>query len=132
MVYYVSNQQQLFTPIDYTLLSVENSLQMLQSWNMIQYDSETTGRDCHINQLLLMQFGNMDGSIQIVVDCTTVDPLLYKDILESKYLIGQNIKFDLKFLYNYSIKPLKVYDTMIVEQLIYLAYPHFMIGALRI
>ena len=88
-------------------------------------------RDAHINQLLCAQFGDIEGINQIVVDCTTVDIKLYKELLETKYLIGQNIKFDLKFLYNYNIKPLNVYDTMIVEQLIYLGYPHHMIGATK-
>lgn len=52
-----------------------------------------------------------------------MDIKLYKDILESKLIIGQNLKFDLQFLYNYGIIPLRVYDTMIVEQLLYLGYP---------
>ena len=70
-----------------------------------------------------MQFGNKDKSIQIVVDCTTIDPKLYKEILESHFIIGQNLKFDLQWLYNYNIVPLNVYDTMICEQVLYLGYP---------
>ena len=58
-----------------------------------------------------------------MVDCVTTDIKLYKDVLESKLVIGQNLKFDLQFLYNYGIVPLNVYDTMIVEQLLYLGYP---------
>lgn len=58
-----------------------------------------------------------------MVDCVTTDIRLYKDVLESKLVIGQNLKFDLQFLYNYGIVPLNVYDTMIVEQLLYLGYP---------
>lgn len=44
-------------------------------------------------------------------------------MLETKRVIGHNLKFDLQFLYNYDIKPTKVYDTMIVEQVLYLGYP---------
>jgi ribonuclease D len=44
-------------------------------------------------------------------------------VLETKRVIGHNLKFDLQFLYNYGIKPTKVYDTMIVEQVLYLGYP---------
>ena len=47
----------------------------------------------------------------------------YKNILENTLIIGQNLKFDLQFLYNYNIVPRNVYDTMIVEQLLYLGYP---------
>ena len=95
----------------------------MKDWNNIQYDSETLGRDAHIGDLLLAQFGNYNKTIQIVVDCTTISIVNYKEILESKYIIGQNLKFDLQWLYNYSIVPRKVYDTMIVEQFLYLGYP---------
>ena len=44
-------------------------------------------------------------------------------LLENTLIIGQNLKFDLQFLYNYNIVPRNVYDTMIVEQLLYLGYP---------
>ena len=59
----------------------------------------------------------------MVVDTTTVSPLKYKELLENKYIIGHNLKFDLQFLYNYGIIPRKVYDTMTVEQLLHLGFP---------
>ena len=79
-------------------------------------------RDARICKLLCMQFGDSNGN-QIVVDTTTVSPLLYKEILEEKFIVGHNLKFDIQFLYNYSIIPRRVYDTMIVEQFLYLGYP---------
>lgn len=124
MIYLVSNQQFLFPEsAAITLISAEDSLKMMSSWGMIQYDSETSGRDPHVNDLLCIQMGNDAADARIVVDCSTINVKLYKEILESKPLIGHNIKFDLEFLYNYQIVPLKVYDTMIVEQLLYLGYP---------
>lgn len=123
MIYLVTNELSLFNSTVYKMLSIKESLKILDSWNMIQFDTETLGRDCHVCKLLLAQFGSIDKSIQIVVDCTTVDIKLYKNILESKYIIGQNLKFDIQWLYNHFIKPRKVYDTMIVEQLLYLGYP---------
>ena len=96
---------------------------MMQSWNLIQVDTETSGRDAHLCKLLCIQFGNDKADARIVVDCTTVDVCLYKELLESRRLILQNGKFDLQFLYNYGIIPLLIYDTMIVEQLLYLGYP---------
>ena len=80
-------------------------------------------RDARICNILCIQFGNKEKDFQIVVDCTTIDITIYKDILEGTLLIGQNLKFDLQFLYNYGIVPRNVYDTMIVEQLLYLGYP---------
>ena len=124
MIYLVSNQRFLFPEdANISIISIDDSLKMMSSWGMIQYDSETTGRDPHISKLLCAQMGNDAADARIVVDCTTVDIKLYKDILESKPLIGHNIEFDLKFLYNHNIIPLKVYDTMIVEQLLHLGYP---------
>ena len=123
MIYLVTGQLSLFENEAYKTISAEESLEMMKDWNVVQYDSETDGRDAHINKLLCAQFGNDIANTQIVVDTSTINILLYKDILESKTLIGQNLKFDLAFLYNYNIKPRKIYDTMIVEQLLHLGYP---------
>lgn len=123
MVYLVTGQPDLFENPNYKLMSIEESLQLLSSCKILQYDSETMGVDARICDLLCVQFGNKEKDFQIVVDTTTVSILLYKSILEDKYIVGQNLKFDLQFLYNYGIIPRKVYDTMIVEQLLYLGYP---------
>ena len=125
MIYLVSNQQELCGLEGIENITVKDSLKMLEEWNMLQYDSETDGRDAHLCKLLCVQFGDTQGKNQIVIDCTTVDITLYKDILNTKYLIGHNLKFDLQFLYNYNITPRHVYDTMIVEQFIYLGYPSY-------
>lgn len=122
MRYLVTGEQRLFENPAYKVISVEESLRMLESCKILQYDSETDGRDPHINRLLCIQFGNKEKDFQIVVDTLTVSVMHYKKILETKFLIGQNIKFDLEFLYNYNIVPLYVYDTMIVEQLLYLGW----------
>ena len=123
MVYLVTRQKELFASDMYSIISVEESLTMMSCWKVVQYDSETSGRDAHVNKLLCMQFGNDSADARIVVDTSTVDPVLYKEILEAKLVIGQNLKFDLAFLYNHGIVPRKVYDTMIVEQLLHLGYP---------
>ena len=123
MIYYVTGNQELFEWEGVKRITVKESLEMLDSWKMLQYDSETSGRDAHLCKLLLIQFGDTSRENQIVVDCTTISPLWYKDVLEGKYIIGQNLKFDLQFLYNYGIIPRKIYDTMIVEQLLHLGWP---------
>lgn len=104
-------------------MTVEDSLRWLKEFPMVQFDLETSGRNAHISTILCAQFGSKLYDMQIVVDCSTVDIMLYKEILETKYLIGQNLKFDLQFLYTKEIIPLHVYDTMIVEQMLYLGYP---------
>ena len=123
MIYLVTANRELFENGEYKIIGVDESLSLLSSQKILQADSETGGKDAHICKLLCFQLGSIDKSWQIVIDCSTIDIRLYKDILESKYLIFQNGKFDLQFLYNYSIVPRKIYDTMIVEQLLYLGYP---------
>ena len=123
MTYLITKSQELFDNDVYKIIGVDESLSLLSSQKILQADSETTGKDPHICDLLCFQLGSIDKSWQIVIDCTTINIKLYKYILESKYLIFQNGKFDIQFLYNYGIIPRKIYDTMIVEQLLYLGYP---------
>ena len=123
MTFLVSGQQQLFESEVYSMMTVEESLKEIASWKMIQFDTEGTGLDCHIAKMLTMQFGNIDKSMQIVVDVTTVNPLLYKDVIENGFLIGHNLKYDIKMLFAVGICPMRCYDTMIAEMLRYLAYP---------
>ena len=123
MIYLCTKQTQLFESDSYKIITEEDALKMMQDWGIIQYDSETSGRDAHVNTLLCIQFGNDTADARIVVDATTVDISIFKNILEEKLLILQNAKFDLQFLYNYGIVPRHIYDTMIVEQLLYLGYP---------
>lgn len=122
MIYLVTQQTELFETSNYKIISIEESLQMLSKANLLQYDSETTGLDPHICQLRLIQFGSDKYDFQMVVDVESVPVFYYKEILETKTLIGHNLKFDLKFLYSVGIIPRKVYDTMIMEQLLYLGY----------
>lgn len=122
MIYLVSKNLNLFNTDLYTKLSVNEALQMLNTWNIIQFDIETSGRDPHICSLLCAQFGNKSVDTQIVVDCLSYNITLFKNILETKLLVGHNLKFDIQFLYNYSIIPTYVWDTMIVEQVLYLGY----------
>lgn len=123
MIYFVSEQQSLFESENYKPLSIEESIEMIKSWKIFMFDTEGTGLDCHIAKVLLMQFGKMDKSIQIVVDCTTVDPLLYKEVIEQGFLVGQNLKYDAKMLMAIGIFIRKCYDTMIAEMLRYFGFP---------
>lgn len=123
MIYLVTLQQELFDRDDYKIISVEESLQMMSKWNLIQLDSETTGRDAHLCDFLCVQFGNDRADARVVVDCTSINIRKYKELLESKMCILQNAKFDLQFFFKYDIIIRKVYDTMVVEMLIYLGWP---------
>ena len=123
MIYLVTNENKLFESDVYKTISVDKSLEIMKDWKIIQFDTECTGLDCHIAKILCIQFGNINKTIQIVVDTTTISINLYKEILQDRYLIGHNIKYDTKMLMACNICPRKVYDTMVAEQLRYLMYP---------
>lgn len=85
-------------------------------------DCETRGFDPYTKKLLSIQIG--DVSNQFIVDCESMSIEWLKEPLESKILIGQNLKFDLKFLYHQGIYPRKIYDTFVVERIIYCGLDH--------
>ena len=116
MIYLVTNQASLFSAPGYSLATVEESIEYLSKLDIIGFDTETMGMDPHTKALLSMQLG--DEERQYVVDCKTVDPKLYKKLLEEKELIMHNAKFDLRFLYYYNIVPCKIYDTFLVERIL--------------
>lgn len=122
MIYLVTNNQELFTNDTYTIIDVKKSLQLLEPLKIVGLDTETTGLSCWSDQLKTVQLGCYD--FQIVIDCLTVSISLYKSYLESDRLfVGQNLKFDLGFLYRNSIWPKKVYDLFLAEKLMWLGYP---------
>lgn len=132
MIYLVSDTIDCSGWEGITKMTVIDSLNMIKSWPVVQFDTETTGLNCHVNGLQSMQFGYYDyqtgNADQIVVDISSVSPTNYKHPIESSYLIGQNLKFDLQFLYNHNIVPLNMYDTMICEQVLYLGYDAKRVG----
>ena len=52
MIYLVTSQQQLFDNELYSIITVKESLQEMETWKVIQLDSETTGRDSHLCDFL--------------------------------------------------------------------------------
>lgn len=122
MIYLVTKQTTLFESENYKIISVEESLRLLNSLNIVGLDTETQGFSPFLKKLLLLQLGNRD--FQVVIDCTTVDVTLYKEYLESDRLfIGWNLKFDVKFLFYHGIVPTKLYDGFIAEKMRWLGYP---------
>lgn len=126
MIFLVSDKIDVSKMEGIEKLSVMESIDIIKKWPVVQFDTETTGLDPHICKLTSLQFGYKDFAedkhTEIVVDCGSIDPAEYKQLLEKSYLVGHNLKFDLQFLYNHGIHPLNVYDTMICEQTLYLGY----------
>lgn len=122
MIYLVTKNKELFDNNLYKIISVEESLRLLNPLNVVGLDTETKGIDPHTGTLLSLQLGNKD--FQIVIDCTTIDISLYKNYLESNRLfLFWNARFDLKWLFKYKIVPKRVYDGILAEKLMWLGYP---------
>lgn len=122
MIYLVTAQNQLFDNETYKIISVEESLRLLNPLTVVGLDTETEGFSPFLKKLLLLQLGNRD--FQIVIDCTTIDIKLYKEYLESDRLfIGWNLKFDVKFLFYHGIIPKNLYDGFLAEKMRWLGWP---------
>lgn len=126
MIYLVSDRIDATGLQDIRAATVDECIEMISSWPVVQFDTETTGLDCHVNKLTSLQFGYKNfktgKTTAIVVDCNSIEPERFKEIIEHSMLVGHNLKFDLEFLYNHRIIPLKLYDTMICEKTLYLGY----------
>jgi ribonuclease D len=96
--------------------TVKESLEYLSQLDEIGVDTETKGFDPYTKEVLSLQLG--DDKKQFVIDATTVDIRVYKELLETKLVILQNAKFDLRFLYHYRIVPKRIYDTFLVERIL--------------
>lgn len=122
MIYLVTKNQELFENKDYKIIGVDESLSLLSSLREVGLDTETSGLDPYTDKLLSVQLGDYNN--QVVIDCSTVCISLYKEYLESDRLfLGWNLKFDLKWLFKYSIIPKRVYDGFLAEKLMWLGYP---------
>ena len=77
MIYLVSNDKKLIGLSSYKSKTCEETINVLSKFNELQVDSETTGRDAHINKLLCFQIGTPDGKDQYVIDTSTVDIMLF-------------------------------------------------------
>lgn len=125
-IVYVSNQ--LSIDSTFKTCSVEESIEVLNKMSYICLDTETVKKykyrldpsishDPYKCEFILVQLG--DETIQFVIDCTTIDILRYKCILESsKTFIIQNAQFDLRFFYYLGIEIDNIWDTLIAEAII--------------
>ena len=127
MIYFVSKELRIFESNNICQVSVEESIKLLTPLTTVGLDTETSGLSPWSDNLLLVQLGCKD--FQIVIDCKTINILLYKEYLESdRMFLLWNAKFDLQWFYKYGIIIKNVYDGFLVERLLWLGYPAGMHG----
>jgi DNA polymerase I-like protein with 3'-5' exonuclease and polymerase domains len=100
----------------YRLAPITQLTTYLDSKQELFTDAETKGFDPYTKPLISLQVGDFDT--QYIIDCETVNIKQFKVQLESKLLLLQNGKFDLKFLYHQGIYPRKIYDTFVAEKVL--------------
>jgi len=135
MIYFVTNNKELFNHYqvklynDITpLFDNEDTYQIYRNWILERYtredledviavDFETNGLDAYYNKTVLSTVSDPNDSF--VFHCAFSEETKYfKLLLDKEFtLLGQNIKFDLKFFKTkHNLYFRKVYDTMIAEQ----------------
>ena len=117
MRYLITTQQQLPSP-NYEVCTVQESLAYLQNLEEVGVDFETLGFDPYTDPVISLQLG--DDVNQYFIDLGTISIEPYRKLLETKLLVFQNGKFDLRFLYHYRIVPSRIYDTFLAERTLYL------------
>lgn len=112
MDYLVTN-----TPEDFNhpnLRSVQECIEDLDNYNIIGYDTETTGLSFANSKITALAFSTPEN-LYVVDTESGISPLEFKKILETKELIVQDGQFDLCFLYDLKIIPTKIFDTKLAE-----------------
>jgi DNA polymerase I-like protein with 3'-5' exonuclease and polymerase domains len=126
MIYFITTKEYNFTNENLTFVNPAKGKEILKDFydnnKHIALDTETTGLDAYVNDIVLTGFGNVET--QIIVDSRYVK---LKDIIPtdyaSKVYVGHNLKFDYSMiLINDKIDLKFLWDTMIVEQRITQGY----------
>ena len=76
------------------------------------------GLDPYLSKIVMFQFGTVDK--QYIIDVRYYDITELLEVLVTKLIVGQNLRFEYAhLLYNYNLRLQKAYDTMLVEQILY-------------
>lgn len=111
-IYFIGPKELLLSS-SITEATIEDCIKYCENKDILAIDTETTGIDWNKEKIIMLQIGDKDRQFVIDTRFVNIDPL--KHILETKLIIGQNIKFDYKFLLNNNIRLKNVWDTMLAE-----------------
>lgn len=123
MEFIVTNDKQRFKDIgwDGKFCAAEDVLRYFADKKSVQVDIEASGMSFKTSKMYSIAFG--DPEHQFVVDLETVSIQLFKELLETKLVIGQNLGYDLPFLYDCGIIPDRVWDTFLAEYVLTMGMP---------
>jgi len=102
----------------YLKSNIQSCIDWIKDLDVVALDTETTGLDVHNNSIIMLQLS--DSKDVWVIDTRGNKSYfkLLKPYLESKLIIGQNLKFDYKFLKKEGIELENIYDTFLAECII--------------
>jgi len=112
MIYFVGNVE-LYKSALYKQSTIEKCLEWLNSLDEVNLDTETEGMFNHSKKIVMLQLNWKD--VTYVIDVRYVNILILKKRLEEILVVGQNLKFDYKFLKFHGIELNRIYDTMLAE-----------------
>lgn len=129
MIYLVSNQTYIEYPFESS--TIQECVEYLRNRPVLALDIETTvkynhpeaGLDPYLSKIIMLQIGDQDR--EYIIDVRNVDIKPLFEILSNPEVtfIGHNIKFEYKhILHNYNIRLVNVWDTMLVEQILFCGY----------
>lgn len=124
----ITENREFFERIgDYNYCSLEDMVLP----DKIAYDSETTGLNALSDEVFSIQIGTKENNYLIDLQKHSTPLVKKKEIniksvipyLKDKLLVGQNISFDLGFLYMQGFFPDRVLDTMIGSKILHNGEP---------
>jgi DNA polymerase-1 len=111
-VYFVGNSGLLESDL-YQKSTIEECASWLNGLTEVNLDTETQGKFDHKNKILMLQLNWED--VSYIIDVRYVDISSLKPALESILVVGQNLKFDYKFMKFHGIEFNHIYDTLLAE-----------------
>lgn len=112
MIKFIGNTELIKSEL-YSQSTIEECVDWLSSLDFVCLDTETEGFFDHSNKIVMLQLYN--NSVCYVIDVRYISILPLKQELERLHVIGQNLKFDYKFLKLHGIELNNIYDTFIAE-----------------
>lgn len=119
MIYTIGHNELISSNL-ITPSTVEHCLNHFKKHKEISVDTETTDYNPREGKIVMLQIG--DPYDQFVIDVRKVPLLLFKELIESKTIVGQNLGYDFKWLFHNGIRINKLYDIMIAEAVLYCGY----------
>lgn len=113
MRYFIGGERLIESNL-YKIASINECIKWLEEQKMLGLDTETEGFFNHFNKIIMLQLSNGIDTYVIDVRNSNYLELLHGKI-ENKLILGQNLKFDYKFLKFHGIVLTNIYDTFLAE-----------------